>query len=288
MAKTKKTDIPHIAVDTNIIMALAEYDKHGEDIRKVLENNYYKTTEVIELFKHNYYMKKEFGYIDEKEGNEKLEFIAQLYYHIRRGKIKLYITKTILGELGLVPKQLFKGKNAGKLYKSEALIKDFIENEDNNVTVLTVAEEDAEQFAIDKLRLATEYVEAGAMGKEYDPRLEDYYPSIDALIMAEVSLFGLYFITLNEKHFLHNDCNANDGKGDFEKATKIEEVNLNYGLRFPTNRKPYKDPPKPISLSSFIFRYKLRFKEAKAFYTYPNINEETNEIMYNPLSNYGV
>ena len=69
----------------------------------------------------------------------------------------------------------------------------------------------------------------------------------------------------------------------FERATKIEEVNLNYGLRFPTNRKPYKDPPKPISLSSFIFRYKLRFKEAKAFYTYPNINEETNEIMYNPL-----
>lgn len=281
-----KVEVPQVAVDTNIIIALSIYDRYGEDIRKVLESNYYNVKEVIELFKNNYNMRKEFGFIDPEEGNEKLEFIAQLYYNIRKGKIKIYITKTVLGELGLVPKKLFNGKNAGKLYKSESEIQDFLENPNNNITVLTVSDEDAAQFAEDRLVLAMEYVEEGAMGKEYDAGQEDYLPSRDALIMAEASLFGLFFITLNEKHFLHIDCTANDGKGDFQRTSKIEQANINYKLRFPTNKKPYKDPPKPISLTSFIFRFKLRFKEAKAFYTYPNIDEETKDIIYKPLSEY--
>ena len=279
--KTIKT--PYVAADTNVIMSLAIYEKYGEEVRKILESNYYNTEEVVDLVKSNHKLRHEF-YNSRTQGiQESLEYTALLYYNIRKGKIRLFITKTALGEMGLGPKMLLKGA-AARLYKGEIEIQEFLENPQNNITVLTVKDEDAAQFALDKLKLSVEYVEVGAMDRTYCSVKEDYYPSKDAEIIAEASLFGLNIITYNEKHMIHFDCNANDGKGDFERATKIEEINSNIGLRFTSNRSQYKEPPHPVSVHSFMDRFKYRYKENKSFCIYPNINEETNEIEYNPLS----
>ena len=283
MATDRKTNIiPYVALDSNIIIALSVYEKHGEDIRNILEKNRYDSSAVKDLVKQNYYMRKEFSRFDENDKCAKLELIAFLYFNLRKNKIKAYITKTVFGELGLMPKNVLQGVNSRKLYKQEVEIKDFLENPKNHVTVLTVDKENIEDFAKDKLTLALAYVEAGAMGKEYNPFLEDYYPSTDALIMAETSLFGLFLITLNEKHFVHMDCYDNDGRGDFQRATLIEEANTAYGLRFITNR-GYLDPPKPIPLDIFINRFKLRYTEARAFFTRPHIDMETEKVLYNQL-----
>ena len=237
----------------------------------------------------NYNIKKEFGFCSKvTHTNEKLEYIARLYHAMRQGLIDVYITQTVVGELGLMKKSLFKGTSSERLYKYETHVLDFIQNPENNVTVLTVPDEEKVQFAMDKLTLAKEYVEIGAMSKVYDPVLEDYRPSTDAYIMAEASLFGLFFITLNERHYIHLDCYADDGKGDYKRSELIQEINTKYGLRFNTNKKPYKDPPKPIELTSFINRFKHKNRDFKCFFTYPNIDPESKRIIYNALVEGGV
>ena len=85
-----------------------------------------------------------------------------------------------------------------------------------------------------------------------------------------------------KKHFIHLDCYANDGYGDFERATRIEEVNTAHGLRFKTN-KNYLDPPKPVPLDTFMHRFKFRYSEVKTLFTMPNIDLKTKEVLYNPL-----
>ena len=289
MNKEVQLDIPRVAVDTNIIMALTIYERYGEEIRKELESNNFNSTLIEGMISSNYNIKKEFGvYSKATHSNERLEYVAQLYQAMRKGLVKIYITPTVLGELGLVKKRLFEDTSVDRLYKQEVDILDFIKNPENNVTVLTVSDEDKVQFALDKLKLAKEYVEIGAMGKVFDPVLEDYRPTTDAFIMAEASLFGLFFITLNEKHYIHLDCYADDGKGDYRRAELIQEINTKYGLRFNTNKKPYKDPPKPIELTSFINRFKHKNRDFKCFFTYPNIDPESKKIIHNALVESGV
>lgn len=288
---TKKTvlDVPKIAVDTDIMIALTVYERYGQEIRKTLESNNFSSSAIEGLVNSNYNIKKEFGfYSKDTHTNEKLEYIARLYQAMRQGLIDVYITQTVLGELGLMKKTLFKGTSSERLYKYETHILDFIQNPENNITVLTVPDEEKVQFAMDKLTLAKDYVEIGAMSKVYDPVLEDYRPSTDAYIMAEASLFGLFFITLNEKYYIHLDCYADDGKGDYKRSELIQEINTKYGLRFNTNKKPYKDPPKPIELTSFINRFKHPNRDFKCFFTYPNIDPEIKKIIRNALVESGV
>lgn len=283
--KNKSKIIPHIAVDTNIIIALTVFSNNDQEISQYLRQ-YEKNKEKIErLVKHNVNLRREFCNPKTHEVmEEKLRRIYHLYENIKKRNINLYITKTVLGELGLIPKKVLTGA-AGNLYVSEMQIKRFLEDESNNVTVLTVDDKDSKAFALSKLRLSIAYADAGAMGKEYNSFAEDYYPSKDAEIAAEASLFGLYLITLNEKHFIHKDCNANDGLGDFERSRIINEINYSYGLSFDSsNQKKQKEAPEPISLHSFMKRFINSNNVSKSFFTYPNINEETNEIEYYPLN----
>lgn len=282
MPTTRRRESVHIAVDTNVIIALSIYEKYGDDLRKMLKFYSLDSEEVKNIVMSNDKLRKEFYDPIRHRISERLDFVYELYYQMRKGNINLHITKTVAGELGIAKKTLFKDKVAGRMYSIERDVLSLLENPDNNLSILTVKDEDAAQFAQDKLELASAYVEARAMDKEYNSQLEDYYPCKDADIVAEASLFGLFLVTLNEKHFIHIDANAENGLGDFERANRIEKVNGNYDLYFPTNRIPHKDPPRPISLASFMTRYNLRARNNRLFYTKPNINDN-DEIEYNPL-----
>ncbi len=284
----KNKDIPRLAVDTNVIIDLTIYDKYCPHIHKILVKNDFETATVEEKILNDNFLCKRYHFKDSKNGRQSKElyFISRLYELMKNGDIEIFITPTVFGELGLADKTMFNSSTlAGNLSKTELLIKQFLEKESTNIHLLNVNEEDNLQFEMDKLELAKEYSEEFALSRIYSPMHKDYIPSTDAFIMAEASLFGLFFVTQNEKHFIHMDCKGGEsGWGDYLRAHRVEQINARKGLFFPTNTKKAKEPIRPLPLDSMIRRILMGKFENKTIYTYPNIDEKTGEILPTTLN----
>lgn len=208
-----------------------------------------------------------FGKITEgKDGKKYYDNLTRMYSlfdMIKKDRCEVYITPTVAGELDF------------EWAKQEL---NFI---NKYVKVIQVKDEDAKVFYSKRGLLAREYVKVGAMSELYNASLRKKVPENDAFIMAEASLCGLIFVTINEIDFI----NGSKKKDDYKRVLAIEEVNKKAGLVFESNVKNYKLEPQSMTLKSFILKSKYR-KDGfvKPYWIVnPNINEE-DYTYKNPLS----
>lgn len=192
-----------------------------------------------------------FGKIETaKDGKRYYSNLQDMYIlldMIKKGKCEVYITPTVAGELD---------------YEWAKQQQEFI---NRYVKVIKIKDEDVQMFYTKRGLLAREYVKADAMSELYCAALRKKIPENDAYIMAEASLCGLIFVTINEADFI----NTTKKKDDYKRVITIEQVNENAGLLFDSNAKGCKIPPQSMTLNSFVMksRYLLRASAiVKPFY----------------------
>ncbi|MFQ6724420.1 MAG: hypothetical protein ACLRFE_03725 [Clostridia bacterium] len=264
-----------IAVDSCVVIMLSrlasenlsEKDKALMECLKHKTFSYDLYKDVPNKFLPSLLKDKYFGIYEEGDDGQKyynnLLDMYRLWEMVQKGVAELYITPSVAGELDF------------EWFEEQI---DFI---DKYVNVLKVKDEDAKLFYAKRGLLAKDYVEGGAMLEQYNASQRKRVPQNDAYIMAEASLFGLNFVTINEKDFI----NSNKWKDDYKRGDKIAEINNSRGLIFYSNKPHCKVSPKPITLHSFIMRARHFRKDCnKDFYiTNPNIDME-DYTYKNPLS----
>lgn len=275
--------VAHMSIDSDVAVKLFVYATYGKQIMPILEANDYTTQDVADMVSSNYYLSQEFYYRNSKNGPicNQLYYIAKLYKLLKNDELKLYITPTVMGELGLFTDTHVDSTvnaNEKQALSRTNFMQKFLETQ-SNVYVLTVPDDMKYKFEYDVLLLAKQYMSSHAMQREYSPVVRSYVPSTDAFIVAESSIFGLTVMTFNEQHFMHRNFIRPGVKGDFRRAEQIEEINALHGLKFKTNTKK-KRAPRPIAVHGFIDKFYNEQNESnKKFCTYPNIDAESGEII---------
>lgn len=255
----------HVAADTNVLIMLSILHKHGQKVLKVLEGNNYHSSEVKDLVLANKNMAKNFIYTQTPTINycHNLEVTAKLYNLIKDKKIKVYVLPAVAGELQLTNPNSSNTPYFISLFKSL-----------DNIIVLRVNEEDKHQFYLNSMLLAKKYVERHHMTSVYSAAAQSFVPSNDAWIAAESSLFGLTFLTFNEKDFIHQDWH------DYKKTNGIRSVNMLNKLRVFKSNIGKKMVAQPMGVTSFLDNLeKLGINSEKFVLTYPNIDKDTGNLI---------
>ncbi len=254
-------DVPMVALDSNMIIDLSHYNQCENKLKNLLRKYNYDASILKNSSVTEKYLGKDFDFEQAQILN--LSIISYLYDLIKDCAVQAYITPTVFGELGLLEHKTFKDERAGRIYPSEEINKKYLET--SNIIVLQVKDNYKLAFETDVLKLAKEYVNAGAMQREYNYFVQDYVPDKDACIMAEASLFGLFFVTLNTKHFL-DLYEMEDGI----RTEKIIKVNRNNGLVF-TSKNNNNNKIVTCALSLFDFNNMLRKGNTSHLCMVPNI-----------------